>query len=117
MLTHLQIQNFKSWRDTGQMRFAPLTGFFGPNSSGKTSLLQFLLLLKQTIESPDRRQVLNLGTERSYVTLSTFEDLVFRHQDAEKITFTFEFKFTSNKSVSSFAPAISLLDQKDNLEF
>jgi len=45
MLTQLRIQNFKSWRDTGQMRFASLTGFFGANSSGKTSILQFLTTL------------------------------------------------------------------------
>jgi hypothetical protein len=29
MFTQLRFQNFKSWRDTGTMRMAPLTGFFG----------------------------------------------------------------------------------------
>ena len=54
MLTELRIQNFKSWADTGPMRFAPITGLFGANSSGKTSLLQLLLMLKQTVESTNR---------------------------------------------------------------
>ncbi|GBO53556.1 hypothetical protein APA_1463 [Pseudanabaena sp. lw0831] len=27
---------------------APLTGFFGANSSGKTAILQFLLMIEQT---------------------------------------------------------------------
>ena len=49
MITELRTQNFKSWKDTGALRFAPLTGFFGANSSGKTSILQALLLLKQTV--------------------------------------------------------------------
>lgn len=48
MLTRMRLENFKSWRDTGSIRLAPITGFFGANSSGKTSLLQALLLLKQT---------------------------------------------------------------------
>ena len=39
MITELRAENFKSWKDTGALRFAPLTGFFGANSSGKTSIL------------------------------------------------------------------------------
>ncbi len=46
MLERLRIQNFKSWQDTGDMAFGSLTGFFGTNSSGKSSILQFLLMLK-----------------------------------------------------------------------
>lgn len=49
MLERLRIQNFKSWQDTGDMAFGSLTGFFDPNSSGKSSILQFLLMLKQTV--------------------------------------------------------------------
>lgn len=75
MLTELRIQNFKSWADTGRMRMAPLTAFFGANSSGKSSILQ-LLLLKQTVEATDRAEVLHLGDERSYVDLGTFADVI-----------------------------------------
>lgn len=46
MITSLQFRNFKSWRDTGEIRLAPITALFGTNSSGKTSLLQTLLMLK-----------------------------------------------------------------------
>ncbi|MCX6049686.1 MAG: DUF3696 domain-containing protein [Chloroflexi bacterium] len=91
MLTQLRIQNFKSWRDTGQMRFAPLTGFFGPNSSGKTSILQFLLMLKQTVESNQRSQVLELGNNPAarefYVNLGTFTDITFNKEVPGKISF------------------------------
>ncbi|MCW5970214.1 MAG: DUF3696 domain-containing protein [Blastocatellales bacterium] len=79
MLTRLRIQNFKSWRDTGEMRLAPITALFGTNSSGKTSLLQMLLMLKQTADSPDRNQVLNLGDDRSLVELGTFQEVIFAH--------------------------------------
>lgn len=79
MLTRLRAQNFKSWLDTGDLRLAPLTGLFGPNSVGKTSILQILLLLKQTVESPDRKRVLHTGDERSLVDLGTFFDLIHSH--------------------------------------
>ncbi len=79
MLTQIDLQNFKSWQRIEEMRFAPITGLFGPNSSGKTSILQWLLMLKQTAESADRRQVLNLGDERSLVELGTFHDILHQH--------------------------------------
>ena len=49
MLTQLRFENFKSWQ-AAKLPLAPLTALFGANSSGKSSLLQFLLLLKQTKE-------------------------------------------------------------------
>ncbi len=87
MFTHLRFQRFKSWQDTGPLRLAPLTGFFGVNSAGKTALLQALLLLKQTVESTDRTRVLHLGDERTYVDLGTFYDVVFDHKMPGDLSF------------------------------
>ena len=95
MLRQMRLQNFKSWADTGAIRFAPITAFFGTNSSGKTSLLQALLLMKQTAESTDRSRVLHLGDERSYVDLGTVYDLIYGHQMPEKIGF--QLKWTREK--------------------
>lgn len=80
MITALRVRSFKSWRDTGTLRLAPITGLFGTNSSGKTAILQFLLLLKQTVESLDRARVLHLGDERTYVDLGTFSDVIYGHE-------------------------------------
>lgn len=88
MLTALSARNFKAWETLDEVRFAPITGFFGPNSSGKTSILQLLLLLKQTAESPDRAQVLNLGDDRSPVALGSFRDIVFGHDLAQPLEIT-----------------------------
>lgn len=74
------------------MRLAPLTGLFGTNSSGKTSLIQFLLMQKQTVESTDRSRVLHVGDERSYVDLGTFYDLVFNHKLPGEIKFAVDWK-------------------------
>ena len=79
MLTKFSLRNFKSWEVIKNMRLAPITGLFGTNSSGKTSLIQFFLMLKQTVDSPDRTQVLNLGDERSLVSLGTFRDVMHQH--------------------------------------
>ncbi|MEV4292133.1 DUF3696 domain-containing protein [Nonomuraea bangladeshensis] len=83
MITYLRLQNFKAWADSGKIHFGPITAFFGSNSSGKTTFLQSMLLLKQTVESADRGRVFDMGGPASLVSLGTFNDITFRH-DSER---------------------------------
>ena len=39
MLNHLEVTNFKAWRKL-EMQFGKVTGLFGTNSSGKSSVQQ-----------------------------------------------------------------------------
>jgi len=82
----VEMKNFKSWEDTGKIQLAPLTGFFGTNSSGKTSLLQLLILLKQTSQSYDRTQLLRTGSadQEDSVYVGLLPELV--HRGAQEIT-------------------------------
>ena len=57
--------NLNAWRDSGAVQLAPVTMLLGSNSSGKSTLLQSLLLLKQTVASPDRTIHLNLGGDEA----------------------------------------------------
>ncbi|MFP5204761.1 MAG: DUF3696 domain-containing protein [Acidobacteriota bacterium] len=92
MLTKLRIRNFKNWAETSEIRLAPITVFFGSNSSGKSSLIQFLLMLKQTAESPDRRRVLHPGDQSTPVELGTLRDLVFAHDLSKELSFEIEWR-------------------------
>jgi integrase len=56
MIRELRIANLKGFRGEHHIRLAPLTLIYGSNSAGKSSLIQSLLLLKQTIESSDPEQ-------------------------------------------------------------
>ncbi len=86
MITEVSLTNFKSWKQIEKMRFAPITGLFGTNSSGKTSILQLLLLLKQTVESPDRAQTIIFGEEKNaLVNLGSFRELIHRHDETASI--------------------------------
>jgi len=76
MLTGMRLRGFKSWKDSGDIALRPITGFFGANSSGKTSLLQGLLLLKQTAESSDRGLPFHFGNGQSLVDLGDFGEVV-----------------------------------------
>lgn len=85
MLTRLRLQNFKSWADTRDIDLRPITGLFGANSSGKTSLLQALLLLKQTADSSDRGLALNFGDQKSLANLGDFRSVIHGHSDQAEL--------------------------------
>ena len=87
MITDLAVTNFKAWESLEAVRLAPLTGLFGTNSSGKSSVLQLLLLLKQTVESADRAQVLDFGDERSLTSLGGMRDVLFQHDIKRALSF------------------------------
>ena len=84
MITHIRMKNFKSWLDSGEVKLAPLTGFFGTNSSGKSSLLQMLLLLKQTVGSD---KILFFGDEHSLANLGNFHEVIHGHQSDSELYF------------------------------
>ena len=83
MLTRLRLRNFRSWTDTGDLQLKPITAFFGTNSSGKTSLLQSLVLLKQTAEASDRRLVFHYGGNGSAVDFGDYGSLAKGNQPLE----------------------------------
>lgn len=99
MLNQLRIRNFKSWQDTGCIRMAPITLFFGANSSGKSSIGQFLLMLKQTIESPDRKAVFYPGGRNSAVQLGSYQEMVFRRNPNKKITFEYQWSLPKHMEI------------------
>lgn len=87
MLNKIRIQNFKCLHDTQDMEIKPITFLVGPNSSGKSSIFQALLALKQTVESSDQRSALIL---QDYVDLGSYKDVFFKHDIKKDIIIDFE---------------------------
>jgi len=85
MLTEISIENFKAFGKKQRIPLKPITLLYGPNSSGKSSLIQVLLLFKQTLESMNRDIVLQ--PRGNYVDLGGYADFINDH-DAKK-TFSF----------------------------
>ncbi len=92
MLTRLRLENFKSWKDTGDIALKPITGIFGANSSGKTSLIQALLLLKQTTDSADRGIVFHFGDRRTPVDLGDFGSVIHGHDTSDALKVSLAWK-------------------------
>lgn len=100
MLTEIRLKNFKAWRDTEPVRIAPVTMLLGTNSSGKSSLLQSLLLLKQTVLSPDRSIHLNLGGDEvnDLFNFGDFDNVLSAGVEGEARRFELAFKFRRPES-------------------
>ncbi|MEX2316035.1 MAG: DUF3696 domain-containing protein [Pirellulales bacterium] len=96
---------------------APITGLFGTNSSGKTSVLQLLLLIKQTIASSDRAAVLEFGGDRALTNLGTFRDVVFQHAEGSDLGFGISWKLSTPLSVRDPGQQGSVLFSSSDMSF
>lgn len=99
MFSQLHLTNFKAWKDTGDVAMKPVTLLLGTNSSGKSTLIQSLLLLKQTVQSPDRSIHLNLGGDEinDLFNFGDFENLL-RQGTAAPRQFSLKFTFKAAPS-------------------
>lgn len=98
MFTRLRLHNFKAWKDTGDVALKPLTLLLGTNSSGKSSLIQSLLLLRQTVLSPDPTIHLNLGGDEvnDLFNFGEFDDVLFQGVEGTR-TFSIGLDFSTQR--------------------
>jgi len=90
MLKEIRIKNFKSLRDTGVLEIKPITILVGPNSSGKSSLIQFLLMIKQTAESRDYRNPLIF--DGTCIKLESYRNIIWKNNTNLNLEFEFSFE-------------------------
>jgi len=99
MLNNLTLTGFKAWKKLN-IPFGKVTGLFGTNSSGKSSILQFLLLLKQTKNATDRGLVLDFGGPNEFVNLGAYRDIVHGHDEKTKIDWVLNWTLPNTLKVS-----------------
>jgi energy-coupling factor transporter ATP-binding protein EcfA2 len=104
MFTELHLKHFKAWREPVQVKLAPVTLLLGTNSSGKSSLLQSLLLLKQTVSSPDRTVHLNLGGDETndIFSFGSFDDVLSAGATPRQFEIGFRFEQPAGKGEEAF---------------
>lgn len=87
MLTSLALENFKAFGEQQRLPLRPVTLLFGANSAGKSSIIQSLLLLKQTLEDSESADNALLPKGK-LVNLGSFREMAFRHDTAQSVQFT-----------------------------
>ena len=105
-LTSLRLSNFKCFEDSREIPLAPLTLIFGRNNSGKSSIIQSLLLLRQSIRAPMEMPRLYLAGP--LYAVGSFEDIVHQHEANRQLSIALQLTISANETAN-----IKLIFEKD----
>ena len=81
----LAVDNFKGFATKNTIKIKPITLIYGPNSYGKSSIMQSLLLLNQTINEGKDYNNVNLLPNGTIVSLGAFNDFLNKQNDNNEI--------------------------------
>lgn len=98
MIKSLSLENFKSFKNLDNLQIKPLTILLGRNSCGKSSIIQSLLLLKQTIEQNNDS---DLNVEGKYLKFSNLKDISYGLPNINNATITYGFGIQSGEKFSN----------------
>ena len=91
MLKSITLENYKCFKDRTTIDIAPLTVLCGVNSSGKSSILKSLLMMKQTVESQLKDFAISLSGD--LVDCGEFDEVIYNGKDRANNTFIISNKF------------------------
>ena len=106
---NLKINNFRSFQNQS-FEFSRVNILIGENSGGKSSLLKFLLALKQTLDSP---QESNLKLKGDFTDLGNYEEVIYQNNTENNIEFEFSNK---DEYLDYFITFIDNLDETEQFD-
>lgn len=108
--TSLYLENFKGFIQKEEekqcentIKIRPITLIYGPNSFGKSSILQSLLLLNQTVNEGGDYKTVCLLPKGSTVNLGTFSDLINKNDTSKELRIDISLPFNhyfDNENIS-----------------
>lgn len=97
----LTIENFKGIREPVRVEFKPITLLFGPNSAGKSTIVQALHYAREILERNNVDADRTAGADESF-DLGGFSNLVHKHDLNLPIRMKFELSCSSLVDYSDF---------------
>ena len=93
MLIEVGLRNFKAFGDLEQKApLSKITLIYGPNSGGKSSILQAMLMLKQSaLEAGNASTIWGLVTRGEYVDLGSYAALLHNHDQEKQLGITLSY--------------------------
>lgn len=108
MIKSWSVNNIKSVYGKTALSLAPLTIFAGANNAGKSTFIQSMLLIAQTLQSPLENQSLILNG--NIIKTGTYKDIISNGASAKDISIGFELVPLGIKARDSFS-----IDNKANV--
>jgi hypothetical protein len=97
----LTIENFKSIREPSRVEFKPITLLFGPNSTGKSTIVQALHYTREILEKNNADVDRVVSADESF-DLGGFANIVHKHDLNLPIKLKFEISFSPLADLSDF---------------
>ena len=90
MLREATFENFKPFASPQAAKFGRITLVYGPNSSGKSSLIQALMLLRQSLQGQSPGGT-SLITQGEFVNLGSLKSLLYKHELSRELVISLTF--------------------------
>ena len=97
----LTIENFKGIREPVRIEFKPITLLFGPNSSGKSTVVQALHYVREILERDNLDADRTTGTDESF-NLGGFANLLHKHDLNLPMRFRFDLSYSPLSDLSDY---------------
>lgn len=89
MLKQIGIENFKAFADLQEINLAPITLIYGANSSGKSSIIHSLMVLKQSLLFPNLKG--GIYSDKRILDVGNYATMVYSHDYNRDISFNLIF--------------------------
>ena len=89
MLKSIEIENFKAFANLQKLNLSPITLIYGANSSGKSSIIHSLMVLKQSILFPNLKG--GIYSDKRILDVGSYETMVYSHNLKNDIIFGLDF--------------------------
>lgn len=103
LLSELRIANLKAFGKAATLPLKPLTLIYGRNSAGKSSVLQSIQLLRQSLDE------YHLRTQGKYTDAGSFRTCVHNHEQNRTLRLGFSFGNNPSTAVADGDPSPALL--------
>ncbi|GAA4497647.1 AAA family ATPase [Gluconacetobacter tumulicola] len=101
MLKEIRLSNFKAFGKTQKIPLGRVTLIYGPNSAGKSSIIQSILLMRQSViptaASANESKVVFRGED---VDLGNFKSALYKHDTDNRMQIGFSFDGYSTRGTS-----------------
>ncbi|MDZ5044099.1 DUF3696 domain-containing protein [Clostridium perfringens] len=95
MIESIKLENFKAFKNSGYIDMKKINILVGPNSSGKSSFIKSLLILKNSIKSKESSSALTLGKD-----MGNFNSIVFNKNSKSMFSYRIKLKNENNFKIS-----------------
>jgi len=105
----LTIENFKGIREPVRVEFKTITLLFGPNSAGKSTIVQAMHYAREILERHNLdADITQQGGD--YVDLGGFRNLIFDHDETRSVKLSFELELGTRYELPDYIEIDTILD-------